>query len=103
MRHMKQAIHPQVYTDTQVLCSCGNSFVTASTKKSITVDVCYKCHPYFTGEHRFIDIKGRVDSFQKKQQVAAQMKEQLENKKAKKSGKTEEQGPKSLRELLNEI
>lgn len=98
---MKLNIHPQYFTDTKVLCSCGNTFTTGSTKKSITVEVCSKCHPFFTGEHRFVDLKGRVDSFQKKQEIAKQYRLTVSAKKQKKENKEEKQ-PKTLRELLGE-
>lgn len=99
---MKTKIHPTYFADTKVTCSCGNVFTTGSTKKTITVEVCYKCHPFFTGEHRFLDTKGRVDTFQKKQKVAAQYKVKLAAKKGKKIQK-EEKNVKSLRELLGEV
>jgi large subunit ribosomal protein L31 len=64
---MKASIHPQFYDDVTVTCTgCGMSFVTGSTKKSITVHVCSKCHPFYTGEQRFIDTKGKVEKFKKK-------------------------------------
>jgi large subunit ribosomal protein L31 len=96
---MKAAIHPN-YIDTQVVCSCGTTFVTRSLKPTITIDVCSKCHPYFTGEHRFIDVKGRVDTFKKKQEFAASMKDKLAAKKLKKHGGAATGDQKSLRELL---
>ncbi len=100
---MKPDIHPQIYEDAQVVCSsCGNVFTTASTKKVIHVEVCSRCHPYFTGEHRFIDAKGRVDTFEKKRQVAKVMQQNLSTKKDKKR-RVEEDKPKTLRELLSEV
>ena len=58
---MKDKIHPQYYTDAEVVCSCGNTFTTGSTKKVLKVEVCGKCHPFFTGERgRVIDTAGRV-------------------------------------------
>lgn len=99
---MKQNIHPQIFEDSQVVCSCGKSFITRSTKKSINVEVCSSCHPYFTGEHRFIDIKGRVEEFQKKQEIARQMKSTSSSKK-KRARDDDENRPKTLKELLNEI
>jgi len=99
---MKAAIHPQIYEDTQVVCSCGKSFTTRSTKKSINVEVCSSCHPYFTGEHRFIDTKGRVEEFQKRQEISKKMKASLPSKKKKHQG-IEENQPKTLKELLGEI
>lgn len=63
---MKQGIHPQYYSDCQVSCVCGNKFTTGSTVEKIDVDVCSKCHPFFTGQQKFVDIKGRIDKFNEK-------------------------------------
>jgi large subunit ribosomal protein L31 len=99
---MKVKIHPQYHEDVKVVCSsCGNTFTTGSTKDSISVEVCYKCHPFFTGEHRFLDTAGRVESFKKKQEAAQQYKAKVGNKKDKKEEKRGKES-KSLRELLAE-
>lgn len=67
---MKQDIHPTYYTDAKVTCACGNSWTTGSTQKEIRVEVCSKCHPFFSGEQaRIIDIEGQVDRFYKKLQA----------------------------------
>jgi large subunit ribosomal protein L31 len=68
---MKAKIHPTYYTDAQVVCaSCGNKWTTGSTRKSIHVEVCSKCHPFFSGEQaRMLDVEGQVDRFYKKLQV----------------------------------
>ncbi len=100
---MKANIHPTVFTDAQVVCSCGNTFVTTSTKQHITVEVCSKCHPFYTGEHKFIDTQGRVEHFQKQQKVAAEMRERLKSKKVAKKSTQEENRPKTLKELLGEL
>ena len=63
---MKQGIHPKYYSDCQVSCVCGNKFTTGSTVEKIDVDVCSKCHPFFTGQQKFVDIKGRIDKFKEK-------------------------------------
>ena len=63
---MKDKIHPQYYTDATVTCACGNSFTVGSTKKSVKVEMCSKCHPFFTGEHRMIDTAGRVERFKRR-------------------------------------
>ena len=68
---MKQGIHPQYYSDCQVTCACGNKFTTGSTVAKIDVDVCSKCHPFFTGQQKFVDIKGRIDKFKEKQAQGA--------------------------------
>ena len=68
---MKQGIHPTYYTDSRVTCaSCGNTWITGSTQKEIRVEICSKCHPFFSGESaRMVDIEGQVDRFYKKLQV----------------------------------
>ena len=62
---MKKDIHPQ-YGPSTVTCSCGNTFVTGSTKPEIKVEICSACHPFFTGQQKIIDTAGRVDKFKKK-------------------------------------
>jgi large subunit ribosomal protein L31 len=63
---MKQGIHPE-YNEIKVSCSCGESFVTRSTAgKDVNLDVCSKCHPFYTGKQKIIDTAGRVDRFQQK-------------------------------------
>ncbi|MBE6813222.1 MAG: 50S ribosomal protein L31 [Ruminococcaceae bacterium] len=62
---MKQGIHPN-YSATEVRCACGAVFETASTKQNLRVDICSKCHPYFTGKQKLVDTGGRVDRFKKR-------------------------------------
>jgi large subunit ribosomal protein L31 len=69
---MKPDIHPVFYTDTKVVCACGNTWITGSTKKVIHTDVCSKCHPFYTGEQRIVDTEGQVDRFYKKLQARQQ-------------------------------
>lgn len=67
---MKKGIHPTFYPDARVVCACGNTWTTGSTKKEIRTEVCSKCHPFFTGQQaRIIDIEGQVDRFYKKLQA----------------------------------
>ncbi len=63
---MKEKIHPKYYDDAQVICSCGNTYTTGSTKKTIRVELCSKCHPFFTGEKKMIDTAGRVERFKQR-------------------------------------
>jgi len=67
---MKKGIHPQVYT-VNAHCTCGNVFETKSTKKDISSTLCSSCHPFFTGNQKFVDAAGRIDKFNKKYGVAA--------------------------------
>lgn len=62
---MKKDIHPK-YVECEASCSCGNSFKTVSIKPTIRVELCNKCHPFFTGEQRIVDTAGRVERFQKR-------------------------------------
>lgn len=62
---VKKGIHPD-YQVVKVTCACGNVFETRSTKKTINVEICSACHPFFTGKQKFIDSEGRVERFQKK-------------------------------------
>ena len=62
---MKEAIHPK-YQETTITCACGNVINTKSTKENIRVEICSKCHPFFTGKQKLIDTSGRVDMFKKR-------------------------------------
>lgn len=62
---MKQGIHPE-YHQCKVTCACGETFMTGSTKKEIRVEICSKCHPFFTGKQKLVDTGGRVDRFNKR-------------------------------------
>ncbi len=62
---MKTEIHPD-YVETQVTCSCGNTFTTRSTKPELHVELCNQCHPFYTGKQKLVDTGGRVERFQKK-------------------------------------
>lgn len=66
---MKAKIHPKYYEDAQIVCSCGNTFTTGSTQKLLKVELCSKCHPFFTGEQRMIDTAGRVDRFRQRYKI----------------------------------
>ncbi len=65
VRTMKEKIHPN-YAKTVVRCVCGETFETGSVKKELRVDICSKCHPFFTGKQKLIDSGGRVDRFKKR-------------------------------------
>jgi large subunit ribosomal protein L31 len=62
---MKKGIHPQ-YVDSVIKCACGNEIRTRSIKKDISVEICSRCHPFFTGKQKLVDSAGRVERFQKK-------------------------------------
>jgi len=83
---MKKGIHPTYFPDAQVICACGNTWTTGSTKKVIHTEVCSKCHPFFTGQQqRLIDIEGQVDRFYKKLQARQSF---IDDKKARETART---------------
>jgi large subunit ribosomal protein L31 len=63
---MKEKIHPKYFTDAQVTCSCGNTFTTGSTRKTLKVELCSACHPFYTGSKRRVDTAGRVERFKRR-------------------------------------
>jgi len=63
---MKKDIHPKYYNNTQVRCACGNTFTVGSTKEFIEIEICSRCHPFYTGKDKIIDKMGRVEKFKKR-------------------------------------
>ncbi len=95
---MKANIHPQYYPSAQVTCACGNTFTVGSTKQVIHVDLCFKCHPFYTGQQKFVDTVGKIEKFQTRQKTAAAKQAVVKAKKDEKQ--QEEYRPKTLREML---
>jgi len=98
---MKKKIQPKYYDDAQVTCSCGNTFTTGSTQPTIQVEICAQCHPFFTGEMKYVDTLGRVEKFQKK--MAAVAGKQYLSKKKRQSGNnksTDDNQPRTLKQML---
>jgi large subunit ribosomal protein L31 len=89
---MKPDIHPE-YNPVTVVCACGNTFQTRSTKEELRLEVCNECHPFFTGKQRLLDSAGRVEKFQRKYEnfysEQDQIKADLEAKAAKKDAEME--------------
>ena len=63
---MKTTIHPEYHPEAQVVCSCGETYTTGSTKPMLRIEICSKCHPFFTGEQRIIDTEGRVERLKRR-------------------------------------
>lgn len=63
---MKKDIHPTYYPRAQVRCACGNSFQIGSTKEHVEVEICSKCHPFYTGKEKTLDAVGQVQKFRKR-------------------------------------
>jgi large subunit ribosomal protein L31 len=104
---MKRDMHPKIYEECQVTCACGNKFVTMSTLPSITVEICSSCHPFYTGQRRFIDTERRIDKFTRKAKLAEEKKISVENhKKTKEATKKLARIPKkeqTVKEMLDKI
>ena len=98
---MKQAIHPQYFNEAQVICVCGHKWTTGSTQEVIHVELCSNCHPFYTGEQRFIDTASRIQKFQTRSENAK--KYQIVNKEKKDAKKKQAEAPKTLREMLSQI
>lgn len=99
---MKQNIHPTWYTSAKVVCACGNTFTTGSTIDSIRVEICSKCHPFFTGQQKFVDTLGQVERFQQKTKKAeekSKVREQIQQVRKQKQEKSKSDKP-SLKDLL---
>jgi len=77
---MKKDIHPTYYPDAKVTCACGASFTVGSTAESTHVEVCSKCHPFFTGKEKMLDTAGRVDKFKIRMDAAKKFKEVKKSK-----------------------
>ena len=95
---MKANIHPKYFDQAQVICACSNKFTVGSTKPEFRVELCSNCHPFYTGEQRFVDSASRIQQFQKKQEKAKVFQSRIIKKKEEQ--KQKDQGPKTLREML---
>lgn len=94
---MRANIHPKYNDKAQVVCSCGNIFTVGSTSENIKVELCYKCHPFYTGQQKFVDSASRIEKFQKKMTEIQPKKEKKTDK------KQEDNGPQTLREMLQAL
>ncbi len=84
---MKKDLHPTFYPDAQVICACGNTWTTGSTRKIIRTEVCSKCHPFFTGQQqRLVDREGQVDRFYRKLQARQSYMDQQKSREESNSG-----------------
>jgi large subunit ribosomal protein L31 len=82
---MKADIHPTYFNDTKISCACGNVMTIGSTRKSISIEVCSNCHPFYTGKKKVIDTQGRVDRFKRMVQKAQTISETKKARAAKKA------------------
>ncbi len=82
---MKKDIHPEYHNDCKIICACGNTFTTGSTMKEIRVELCNKCHPFYTGKQKFVDTARRVEKFQERADKKAAASTARKGKKVKKA------------------
>jgi large subunit ribosomal protein L31 len=78
---MKNEIHPTYFADAKVVCACGNTFTTGSTKQELHVEICSNCHPFYTGKQNLLDIAGTIDRFKKRASKGAELKSKRISKK----------------------
>lgn len=99
---MKASIHPAWYPEAKVVCACGESFITGSTVEQIRVEICSKCHPFYTGKQKFVDTLGQVERFQKKTQVSKAKQEEIKTILERRAAKVQEEkkDKPSLKDLL---
>lgn len=94
---MKAQIHPQYYPQARVICTCGTTFTTGSTRQDIHVQLCSNCHPFYTGQQRFVDTASLIDKFEKKRKEAKPLKTRVIKE------EKEDNQPKTLKEMLMAI
>ncbi len=99
---MKAEIHPVWYSEAKVTCACGNTFTTGSTLESIRVEICSACHPFFTGQQKFVDTLGQVERFQKRTEEAKVKQAKIKEIRSAREAKIREQKSEkpSLKDLL---
>lgn len=98
---MKQATHPTYFPEARIVCVCGNRFTVGSTQEEIHVELCYKCHPFYTGEQKFVDSASRIQKFQQKQEKAKEFTQYRVKKQE--EIKRRQDAPKTLREMLSAL
>ena len=102
---MKLNIHPQWFPEAKITCACGNTFTVGATVPELKVDVCYNCHPFYTGQMKYLDTAGRVEAFKTKQAGATgQRVSKTEKRKQRTLKKIQEEAerPESLSELRSQ-
>ncbi len=103
---MKADIHPKWYPEAKVTCACGNTFTVGATLPEITVEICSNCHPFYTGQLKFVDTAGRVEKFKARQAAKTTKKvSKTEKRKLKKQRQIEEERerPETLTELRKKL
>lgn len=103
---MKAKIHPKWFTDAKVICACGNSFTTGAVVEEIHVEVCSMCHPFYTGQMKYLDAAGRVEAFKQKiSQASKKVVSKSDKRKLKREKRIQEElsRPDTLTELRKTV
>jgi large subunit ribosomal protein L31 len=103
---MKAKVHPDWYPEAKVKCACGNTFTVGAAVEEISVEVCSNCHPFYTGQMKYVDAAGRVDSFMAKSKMAGKKvlsKTEKRRIKREKKIQREAERPESLAELRKSV
>lgn len=93
---MKKDIHPKYYSDCVVTCVCGNSFQTGATVPEIKIELCSKCHPFYTGKQKLVDTARRVEKFSAKVSAKEKIGTDVKGKKVKKAARAEQKAKKEV-------
>lgn len=88
---MRADIHPNWYPEAKVTCACGNTFTVGASVPELRVEICYNCHPFYTGQMKFVDTAGRVDAFKAKMAGAKKHVSKAEKRKAKREKRIQEE------------
>lgn len=94
---MKANIHPQYYPEARIICACGTTYTIGSTREELHVQLCSNCHPFYTGQQRFVDAASLIDKFEKKRKEAKPLKIKAVQE------EKEDNQPKTLKEMLMQI
>lgn len=94
---MKADVHPQYFEQARIICGCGATFVTGSTREEIHVQLCSNCHPFYTGQHRYVDTASLIDKFEKKRKEAHPRKIKAQKE------QSDDNQPKTLKEMLMQL
>ena len=93
---MKADVHPQYFEQARIICGCGTTYITGSTREEIRVQLCSNCHPFYTGQHRYVDTASLIDKFEKKRKEA-------QPRKIKAQKEQSDNQPKTLKEMLMQL
>lgn len=98
---MKTSIHPTYYASAQVVCACGNTFSVGSTKEELRVELCNKCHPFYTGQQKLLDTSRRIEKFAEKSKAREELSTQGGKKAKTEKRQAQKEAKKSAKQTLD--